>query len=418
MRFDEDIKRVVKNSLYLLAAQGVSYLAPLLVLGHLIKTLGVSGFGKYAFILAIMAYLQVAIDYGFSFTASRDIAQRRHDQAEVSRIFWHVTAIKIALSLGILFFASAIFILTKTDHSLVTPYLFAYLLMLGNALLPVWYFQGTEQFKTISALNITNKLCGCLLVLFFVRSPNDLSIVLLAQALPNILVAIFSYISIFLSGTVKFHPITLAGIKHELKNGHHIFSATLASILLSNSGTFALGIIYPPSIVGAYAIVERIIKAIVSLFSPFTQAAYPLNSSKFAESFSKGVDSVIRTGKPILGLAAASTILTAFAMNICVTLLKWPPESLSIAYVLSFWIFLGVANNVLGIQWLSASGENRRYSKSFHIAAIATLSILLPMAHIWKGFGAAIALTFGEALLTMLLIQQIRTLLPRYQEIN
>ncbi|EFB9681394.1 TPA: oligosaccharide flippase family protein, partial [Escherichia coli] len=74
---NKEYKNVIYNAGYLLCTQGVAYLSPIIVLGHLITTLGIDGFGKYAFALVLMAYFQVVIDYGFAYSASRAISQSR-----------------------------------------------------------------------------------------------------------------------------------------------------------------------------------------------------------------------------------------------------------------------------------------------------------------------------------------------------
>ncbi|EFH9493584.1 oligosaccharide flippase family protein, partial [Escherichia coli] len=72
---NKDYKNVIYNAGYLLCTQGFAYLAPIIVLGHLITTLGIDGFGKYAFALVLMAYFQVVIDYGFAYSSSRAVSQ-------------------------------------------------------------------------------------------------------------------------------------------------------------------------------------------------------------------------------------------------------------------------------------------------------------------------------------------------------
>lgn len=57
---------------------------------------------------------------------------------------------------------------------------------------------------------------------------------------------------------------------------------------------------------------------------------------------------------------------------------------------------LGVLNNVLGIQILSASGYAKMYSRSFIYSAIFTVIFLLLLIGLFEGYGAAIAVS-GES---------------------
>lgn len=80
-----ELKTVFHNASYLMITQAAMYIAPLFVLSYLLKTLGVKEFGYYALILAIVAYLQIITDYGFSFSSSRAISQNRDDKITCQR---------------------------------------------------------------------------------------------------------------------------------------------------------------------------------------------------------------------------------------------------------------------------------------------------------------------------------------------
>ncbi|EFB2018195.1 hypothetical protein FIZ51_07995, partial [Escherichia coli] len=96
---NKDYKNVIYNAGYLLCTQGFAYLAPIIVLGHLITTLGIDGFGKYAFALVLMAYFQVVIDYGFAYSSSRAVSQSRDNICQISRIYFATNFIKIVLTI-------------------------------------------------------------------------------------------------------------------------------------------------------------------------------------------------------------------------------------------------------------------------------------------------------------------------------
>ena len=78
-------RRLAKNILWLYALQGVNYLVPILLLPYLVRVLGVGQYGLVAFSQAIAQYFIIATDYGFNFSATKQIALHRDDPAEVSR---------------------------------------------------------------------------------------------------------------------------------------------------------------------------------------------------------------------------------------------------------------------------------------------------------------------------------------------
>ena len=84
-----------------------------------------------------------------------------------------------------------------------------------------------------------------------------------------------------------------------------------------------------------------------------------------------------------------------------------PQETLAFAFLLAPWMCLGVLNNVLGIQILSAAGFAKMYSCSFIYSAVFTVIFLLLLAGLYNGYGAAIAVSSGELLLSILLLSNI-----------
>ncbi len=407
MLINKDYKNVIYNAGYLLCTQGVAYLAPIIVLGHLITTLGIDGFGKYAFTLVLMAYFQVVIDYGFAYSSSRAISQSRDNICQISRIYFATNFIKFVLTIllySVLYIICWSFV---NDSNYYTIILSAFLWAFSNSMYPLWFYQGIERLKVVAVINILSRIMSCICVLYFVRNENDISTAIFSQAFPVLIGAVYANIYIIQKKYINFILPSIKYIMVSLKEGWDYFLATLASTLLTNSAVFILGIYHTPSTVGIYAVVERIAKAIVSLFSPLTQSLYPHSCRKFKESFDVGMSSAIRTGRPLVLLGLIVSLIFILTWWIVSSREDLPQETLAFAFLLAPWMCLGVLNNVLGIQILSAAGFAKMYSCSFIYSAVFTVIFLLLLAGLYNGYGAAIAVSSGELLLSILLLSNI-----------
>ncbi|WP_047609276.1 oligosaccharide flippase family protein [Rahnella aquatilis] len=406
---DREIRNVIKNAMYLSFTQGITYIAPIIVLAYLIKTLGVDGFGKYAISLAVVAYLQVIVDYGFSFSSSREISQHRNDKKVVSGVYLATTIIKIIACTIIYPIFTVILTILVKDKSLYTAIQCGYFIVIGNAIFPIWFYQGIEKLKIVAILNLVARVFSCVFVFIFVKTPDDLPIAILAQALPVIICALLANLNIWHKKYIFWEVPEKKIFLKSIYNGWDIFVATLSSVILSNSGVFILGVLMTPSVVGVYAAAERIIKAIVGLFAPITQSVYPFNCKKFGISIAEGKKSVNKTGAPIIIFAFLVMSILFLCSDFLVEMLKLPRESISIFKILSLWLFFGVFNNILGIQILSASGKSKIYRQCFVGAALITLVLLFACIYYFEALGAAVALTIGEGILFgMLFVSVIR----------
>lgn len=404
---DKELKNVIYNALYLLSTQGVAYVAPVLVLGHLISTLGVDGFGKYAFYLALMAYFQVVIDYGFAFSSSREISQNREDKNQISKIYWTTNYIKLIICIilfPIIYFTAY---LIQKENFLGVNLLATFLWAFGNSMYPIWFYQGIEKLKTVAVINIISRVTSCGLVLYFVTSKVDVSLAIFMQGIPVIIGSVIAHLNIYKRKFISVVNPNIDDFKKSIFTGWDFFVATLGSTILTNSAVFILGIYYSAGIVGFYASVERLIKAVVSLFAPITQSLYPYNCRKFSESFNSGCKSAKRTGKPLALLSITVSFILIASWSFISTWLKIPSDSFVLVCVLIPWLIMGVINNILGIQILSAAGYANKYSKAFLFSTIFTLCSILILSKLYAVVGAGLAVSIGELLLGIVLVIQI-----------
>ena len=95
---NKDGKALASNFGYLMIMQITGYIFPLLTIPYLARVIGVEGFGKIAFATAVIVWFQTITDWGFSYTATRDVARHRDNLKKVSEIFSNVLWAKILLA--------------------------------------------------------------------------------------------------------------------------------------------------------------------------------------------------------------------------------------------------------------------------------------------------------------------------------
>src|ERR1700691_2907305 len=81
------IPRLRHNIAALGTLQAANYLVPLITLPFLARVLGVEVFGKVAFVQVLMTFFIVVSDYGFSWSATLQIASHRANRESVTSIF-------------------------------------------------------------------------------------------------------------------------------------------------------------------------------------------------------------------------------------------------------------------------------------------------------------------------------------------
>jgi len=280
----KDKKVLFSNFFSLGIVQGLNFLLPLLVVPYLLHTLGVEIFGLLAMATAFTGYFMILSDYGFNITATREVSVHRDSLEKLNEIFSAVIMIKIALMvLGFIILLIALLLFDKLgNESLI--YLLTFGMVLGQVLFPIWFFQGIEKMGYIAVLNIIAKLFFLLAILIFVKEKEDAYLVPLFSSLGFIVVGIISLIYMYRTFHIRFiwQPYTL--LRQYFLLGWHIFISRMAVVFYTSSNVFILGVFTNHTMVGYYAIADKVISALVSLGDILNQVFFPYLSKKWEEN--------------------------------------------------------------------------------------------------------------------------------------
>ncbi|MDD2055957.1 oligosaccharide flippase family protein [Pseudomonas sp. GD03860] len=404
----QDYRQSAVNAIYLIMVQGMNYLVPLFLMFHLIKYLGVSGFGEYAFWYSVLLYVQAIVEYGFSFSGTREVATANNDSGRLSNIFFQVTVAKLLMAFVVLFVALFCLILNIVPITAI----FAVLAGIALALIPNWYFQGLQKLRGITILGVALRVVFIISVYILIDGSSTVKQVLFLQLL-SLLPLLFVGNYLACRQLCRPREMRAKDIFQQLRAGWPLFSTSMLSMVISNGGILWLGATATPQVVGVYAAVERVVKAVLGMFTPISQALYPLNSKKFATSFESGLRSVLLSGAVMLTLAVLAVSFVALTQGIWFDVFTIPEEAKSLVPLLLLWAFLSIFNNVAGIQTLSASGAAVRYAISFKVSALVFVAVLFFGSASSPVNAVVLALVLAESSLVVLLLGNIFHLVRR-----
>lgn len=270
-----DKKRLLENFISLGALQIISYVVPLVTLPYLSRVLGVDKFGLVFFAFAFMQYFIMLTDYGFGLSAAREIAVNRHNKNNLSNIFSAVTVIKLGLLVVSFIVLLGMIIFIPKLHQNWQVFILSFLMVVGNAIYPVWFFQGMERMKYITFLNILSKTIFLVLIFIFVKQESDYIIVPFLNSMGFLVAGIIGmYFAIKTLGAKLYLP-KWNSIKKQFKYSSEFFLSRVSVSAYTNTNTFCLGLIGSTVMVGYYVAAEKIYNAINGIQAPLGQALYP-----------------------------------------------------------------------------------------------------------------------------------------------
>lgn len=397
--------------------QAANYILPLITVPYLVRVLGPEKFGLVAFAQAFAQYFVMFIDYGFNFSATREIALHRRDSHRLSEIFSSVIFAKLILAAAaVLIFVVIVSTFGKFRQDALL-YAVAFSVIIGNLMFFQWFFQGMEKMKYITLLNITTKVVFVLLIFYFVKRESDYVLTALFYSLGFIFSGLISIYVVCRHFSVKLVIPSIKAIKREFINGYYIFITAIASSLYTTGNIFILGMLTNNIIVGYYSAGEKLVKAVQALFNPISQSIFP-HISALAGSSKTAALSFVR--KVVLFSGAftflISLLLLVFAPQIVQIVLgdKFAPTVVVIR-ILAFLPFVCSLGNIFGTQLMINLGLSKVFAWIISGAGIVNLILAIILIPLYRQNGMALAVITTETLITlsMFIVLEIRQLSPR-----
>lgn len=240
VRSNQDARTLIENFASLSILKALGFVLPLVTLPYLSRVIGVARFGDIAFASSITVYFMTITDYGFNYTATRDLSKNRRNMQYVRELFWNVLYTKLFLFV----ISTVIFaILVETipllrEHRLLLW--FTYLSVPCYMLFPEWFFQGIEKMKYITIVNVISRVLFTVLVFVVIRKEPDYILQPALQALGLLVAGVISQIIIIRKYRVYPIRFTWKALRRTLRSGWDVFLSLIAPNLYSSSTTIFL----------------------------------------------------------------------------------------------------------------------------------------------------------------------------------
>ncbi len=380
---------VVQNALALYSVQFAEYILPMITVPYVARVLQPAAYGLVVYAQNFSSWINLVMEYGFGFSATREIARNRDDRDRHAEIVRGVIGANAFLLLpSILIALVARFTVPAfRDHNW---YLWlALVIAVPQGFRPFWYFQGIERMKFPAWLNVAGRACVAVGIFEFVKSPAHGWKVLAMQAGMGVIVT-----GVIAARMYRDVPFRLPALKQSIdafRAGWTIFLSRSAVSLYTLANTFILGLFVSSVGVAYYGGAERIVLIVVSLMSPFTQAVYPRmihlaanNREKASAAIWKGL---ILFG--IVGLVACGALVAAAPWVIRIVLGRSYLPAIGVLRVASLVIPSVAVSNILGLQWMLPFGMDRAFNRIVVCAGVLNVVLAVILSSRFGPVGTA-----------------------------
>lgn len=361
----EDKKRLLSNFLSLAVIRGSSMFLPLITLPYLVRVLGAENFGLINFVLAIIMYFNIFVSFGFELSATREISIHRENMEKVSEIFSSVMIIKFIFLIISLFILSVMILVFDSFKQNATLYFVTFGVVVGNALFPIWFFQGMERMKYITYFNLSAKIFYTVFIFVLVHEKSDYIYVPLLNSIGMIGSGIVSIWMILKYYPVHFFVPSVATIISYSKDSSHFFLSRVANDGSVHYVTTMVGLFFGNTIVGYYSMVTKLLQAFSSLGGIVAQTIYPYMSK------SKNISMYKKIFIVVVSVSIIILIPILYYHNMILELVfHLQNELLSNIFLIMFsGSIFGIISSLIGYPLLAALGYTQYANNSLIIAS-------------------------------------------------
>lgn len=393
-----EYKQVILNFINLAFVQAANLLLPLITIPYVIRTVGFENFGLVAFATSIVNYFSVFINYGFNLTATKAVSQNRNDSHYLNKLFCTVTYSKVLLSFTsiLIFLVLSILIVSIKNNFYV--YLYLLLSIIFTNLSPDWFFQGIQQLKFLTYLNLSLKIISTILTFFLIKVTSDYYYLAIIPFINSVFLFAISHLYIQIKHKFRYLRVDLSSIFKELYQGRFIFLSQVKITFFNNFNTVVLGFLTDNKIVGIFSSADKIIKVFSSIQVPIVTALFPHIAMKIKnsrETVFYELKKIAIYGSVLYG----AILIILFILAPWISQIMFGAEVDQIALLIRIMSFIPLfifINNLFGTQYLLNTGLEKKFLINLIIAALLNVVIIFPLTYYFKAIGTSFSIFITE----------------------
>ena len=389
----KDAKRVISNFSYLSILQIGSYVLPILTYPYLARVIGVEGFGKIAFAMSIVVYFTTITDWGYNFSATRDVPRNRENLDSISKIYSVVTSSKLfLLFVSAIIMVILIFSVPQLKEDFLV-YILSFSIVIGQTIFPEWLFQGLENMKFMVILNIISKLIFTMLIFIFIKSPNDYVLQPLFAGCGYILSGVISLYFIHRKMKLRFKVSNFREIYVSIKNSFDVFLNNLMPNLYTSVSVLILGFWGGSVANGILDGASKFYSICAQFLSVMSRAFFPFLSRKLEKH------SIFVKIKLSMTIVLALILFLGADFFINTFLTNSFRESVLPLRIFAISLIFHSLTNIYGTNYLILIGKEEVLRRITVLISILCFILAFPLIYYFSYIGAVLTISFARVLL-------------------
>ena len=264
----------IKNTSSLYILNIVKLLFPLLTLPYLTRVLSLDAYGMVTYVKALIAYVQLVIDFGFMLSATKNIVNACANPSKIGRIVGDTLAEKIFLSIiSILIYSILMWQIPIMRENILFSVLYL-LATVTNIFIFDFLFRGIEKMHAVAIPYVVSKTIITILTFIVVKDDSSILWIPILEGVGNLVAAVVSYGFLHHYG-IKLSFSDLPVWVKDLKESSIYFLSNFATTIFGVFTTVISGFDLQSQEIAFWGIALQLLSAAKSLYNPIANSLYP-----------------------------------------------------------------------------------------------------------------------------------------------
>ena len=391
-----DIKSIFsKNFINLTLNQGINIIATLIYTPILFQILGEENFGLIQLAFSVVIILSIFVSYGYNLNGPIKIVQSQEAKKE-NLIISEILNLRLTLSV-LVFIVSIPFIYLYPNYIYQKILIFSYIILLAEALNPLFYLQGINKILPQSILNFFSKSMYVILIILFISDAEDAYLANFFYGVSISFLFLIFWMKLFLSSSTFNYSLSLKKIIINLKENLHLFLSSTSTHFTVNGALIILSLFVSNQELGRFSLAYKVafILRMIPVFfiqSILQYATKIKDKSKY--DFHKFLSNYFKFG---LLTTLIIAIITCFFSDFIIEIFadEKIDYSSKILSLLSFIPFLAMLNFKNVVFMLVNDLKSKLNKATFYTLLLFLINSLI-LTNIYGGYGLAYSLLLTE----------------------
>lgn len=265
----------MENYFFMTILQILNMCFYIIIYPFLIRTLGMEGYGLYAYAASLVLLFITFVNFGFDLPAAQQVAIHADDKQALEQILSNVQTAKIYIEIiAFLCYALFVFLYPITSSN---PLIFGivYIQTLSFILFPQWYYQGLQKMKIVTYIQLGFRILSLPFIFILISTPQDVWVFALITSLSSLFGGITAWLLIRFQDGLKIHWASFAKVRQTYLAAIPFCGSNIIGVVKEQGMILLTGSFLGMADVAIYDLANKIIIIPRIIFSKLNDALYP-----------------------------------------------------------------------------------------------------------------------------------------------